>query len=333
MLALYRSGRQVEALESYRRARETLVAELGLEPGAGAAGARARDPAAGCEPRAAACTSPDGGGAPGLRSIILVDLSARSLDGIVQLGTTLALATPPRELLLIQTVPDADALASAGTALRAVRSALLDRGVDARAAVFTSLLPGADLARLAGEQDADLILAGAPEQLLEDGRVLGLLTHAPCDVGVVVGHAGEPGDVFVAFSGGEHDWAAVELGAWLARSSGSRLLLAGASVGPEGRDASRLLASASLAVQRGLGVDAEPVLVHPSPPRSSRRAAGAGVVCVGLPDGWRRDGLGATRNALATRADGPTILVRRGVRPAALAPRGAETRYTWTIAG
>ena len=33
MLALYRSGRQVEALEAYRRARRTLVDELGLEPG------------------------------------------------------------------------------------------------------------------------------------------------------------------------------------------------------------------------------------------------------------------------------------------------------------
>ena len=32
MLALYRSGRQVEALEAYRRARETLVDELGIEP-------------------------------------------------------------------------------------------------------------------------------------------------------------------------------------------------------------------------------------------------------------------------------------------------------------
>jgi YVTN family beta-propeller protein len=34
MLALYRSGRQVEALESYREARRTLDEELGLEPGA-----------------------------------------------------------------------------------------------------------------------------------------------------------------------------------------------------------------------------------------------------------------------------------------------------------
>jgi YVTN family beta-propeller protein len=33
MLALYRAGRQADALDAYRRARRTLVAELGLEPG------------------------------------------------------------------------------------------------------------------------------------------------------------------------------------------------------------------------------------------------------------------------------------------------------------
>ena len=33
MLALYRCGRQAEALEAYRHARDTLVDEIGIEPG------------------------------------------------------------------------------------------------------------------------------------------------------------------------------------------------------------------------------------------------------------------------------------------------------------
>ena len=50
MLALYRSGRQADALEHYRDARESMVEELGLEPGPRLAGARASDP--GTRPRA-----------------------------------------------------------------------------------------------------------------------------------------------------------------------------------------------------------------------------------------------------------------------------------------
>jgi DNA-binding SARP family transcriptional activator len=42
MLALYRSGRQVEALESYRDARRALDQELGLEPGSGYSNSSAR---------------------------------------------------------------------------------------------------------------------------------------------------------------------------------------------------------------------------------------------------------------------------------------------------
>jgi hypothetical protein len=97
-----------------------------------------------------------------------------------------------------------------------------------------------------------------------------------------------------------------------------------------GRDASRLLASASLAVQRTIGVAAEPLLVAPEPEALAAAAVGMGVVVVGLSSRWQQDGLGPARSALAAR-DGATLLVRRGLRPGGLAPAGHETRFTWTI--
>ena len=230
----------------------------------------------------------------------------------------------------------ADRLGALSRELEARRGVLEENGVTARAAAFTSLVPGADLARLTREQPVDLVLVDAPDDLLEDARVLALLEQAPCDVGVVagLGQGGPParaGPVFVPFAGAAHDWAAVELGAWIARNSGTGLRLAGAATGAQGRDASRLLASASIAVQRTLGVSAEPLLVAPEAHAVVEAADGAGLVVVGLTERWRRTGLGRVRTALATRASAPTVLVRRGTRPGGLAPRGSETRFTWTL--
>jgi hypothetical protein len=87
------------------------------------------------------------------------------------------------------------------------------------------------------------------------------------------------------------------------------------------RDASRLLARASLAVQRALGVDAEPLLIGPGIDGLLAAADDAALVVVGLTDRWRRDGLGATRAALV-----------EGARPGGLAPPESHTRFTWSIA-
>jgi hypothetical protein len=198
------------------------------------------------------------------------------------------------------------------------------------------MTPGADLARLAIEHDVDLLLVDAPGGLLEDARVLALLEQAPSDVAIV---AAPPSTsvtsvaerVLVPFGGTVHDWAAVELGAWLARNTNSALQLVGASEGSQGRDASRLLADASLAVQHAFGVPAEPLLVAPDPEALLAAASDAGAVVVGLTERWRREGLGATRTALATRGSAPTALIRHGVRPGGLAPRGTETQFTWTV--
>ena len=53
MLALYRSGRQAEALEAYRDARSALVEQIGVEPGAELRSCRTRS-----SPRTPRSTSP-----------------------------------------------------------------------------------------------------------------------------------------------------------------------------------------------------------------------------------------------------------------------------------
>jgi DNA-binding SARP family transcriptional activator len=334
MLALYRCGRQAEALETYRAGRAALVDELGIEPGPAL---RELERAIlrqdqSLAPAAASRFAPALSTTDRLRTLLVAPLGATGPEGLIALAETLA-RQPPREIVLAETVTDASELARVSRRLHESREALKKDGLEARAAAFTSATPGADLARLATEQDIDLVLSDAPEHLLEDGRLLTLLERAPCDVAVLVGSGELRGPVVVPFTGAAHDWTAVEIGAWLARNSGQPLRLAGASTSPEGRDASRLLASASLAVQHALGVPAEPLLVDPDPEALVSAVQDAGVVAIGLTERWRREGLGRTRTALATAGTVPVLLVRRGMRPGGLAPRESDTRFTWTLAG
>jgi DNA-binding SARP family transcriptional activator len=330
MLALYRAGRQAEALEAYRAARETLVSELGIEPSEELAELERailrHDPA--LSPEAPETAAPP----PPSRSVLAAALTSGALPALARLAGPLARRSD-HELVLAETVTSSAELEEVSARLRDLSGPLREEGATVRTAGFTSLAPGTDLARLAGEQDASLLLVDAPEGLLEDARVLSLLDDAPCDVAVVVGKApGADRSVLVPFSGFEHDWAAVELGAWLARSLERPLRLAGPSTGPSGRDASRLLASASLALQRVLGVEAEPVIVEPSPSALVEVARRSGLVVVGLTERWRREGLGSARTALAAAPELTTVLVRRGLRPGGLAPQAGQTRFTWTIA-
>ena len=55
------------------------------------------------------------------------------------------------------------------------------------------------------------------------------------------------------------------------------------------------------------------------------------LLVIGLSDRWRREGLGATRLAVARKASVPTLIVRRGLRPGGLAPRESLTRFTWSL--
>ena len=83
-------------------------------------------------------------------------------------------------------------------------------------------------------------------------------------------------------------------------------------------------------IQQLAGLAAEPVLVEPGRAGVLRAAEDAGLLVLGLSERWRSEGLGPVRSAIARAAPAPTLFVRRGTRPGALAPRGQQTRFAWS---
>ena len=339
MLALYRCGRQADALEAYRDARSALVEELGIEPGRSLQELERailrQDPSLDLDEATRATSwaqqTPE-------RAVLVVCLDEARLQALLDVAEPLA-RRPIHELIMARLVEDQADLTSVTARLHESRTAVAARGVATRAAAFTSTQPGEDIVRLASEQDVVLMLLDAPPGLLDQGvanaDLAAVLAGAPCDVALLVGRDGAAeGPVLVPFGGAEHDWVAVELGAWLAKARGVPLRLVGAAAVPETgkRDASRLLFHASLAVQGAVGVAAEPLLTPPGSEAILAASADAGLLVVGLSRRWHSEGLGAARLTLAREAKPPTLLVRRGLRPGGLAPRGKLTRYTWSIA-
>ena len=336
MTALYRSGRQAEALESYQDARRALVDGLGIEPSTALQDLERavlrQDPL--LDPEA---TRPAGVGEVAERSVLVAITDHARVDALFGVAEPLV-RHPPRAMILARLVADAAELGPASAWLEEQRAALETRGCVARAASFTATAPGEELARLATELDVDLLLAATTDGLLADGapdeQLTAVLEGTPCDVALLFPRkTTSAGPVLVPFGGAEHDWAAVELGAWLARAKDVPLRLAGAAAVPEHgkRDASRLLSHGALAVQRVLGISAEPLLTPPGEEGMLEASRDAGLLVVGLSTRWHREGLGPARLRLAREAAPATLLVRRGLRPGGLAPPASLTRFTWSI--
>jgi hypothetical protein len=287
------------------------------------------------------------------RSILVAPQDKTNLDALLTLAEPLANATPRREIILAQVVlpdrfvtgamRDADDVTRTAEQLNERRAELIGRGLAARAVAFTAVQPGQDYVRLASEEEVDLVLLDGRRPLLGEGVPRGavgeVLDRAPCDVAVLVERRDMPAvdaehPVMAPFGGGDHDWAALELAAWIAAATGAPLKLIGAAGGADGQgDASRLLASASLVVQQLAGIATEPVLVDPHEDGLLSVTAGAGLLVVGLSDRWRSEGLGPVRAAIAKAAQAPILFVRRGTRQGALAPRTGVTRFAWSYVG
>jgi nucleotide-binding universal stress UspA family protein len=287
------------------------------------------------------------------RAILVAPLDAKNMDSLLELAVPLARSEPNRELILVRLLepsriitglaPEERELAKAEEQLKLRGARLRAEGVWVRTAAFTSPLPEDDLVRMSEEHHVDFVLMDGRRPLLREGPPRGpvgtVLDRTSPDVAVLVEREstldlGPDRPVMVAFGGGEHDWSALELGAWIALARETPLVLLGSQAdAPEGgRDASKLLANASLVVQQLVGIPATSQLVRPGREGIVDAAANAGLLVLGLSPRWREEGLGEVRSQIARTIPAPTVFVRRGSRPGALAPAGDVTRFTWSRA-
>ena len=277
MLALYRSGRQSEALNAYQDARRVLVEEFGIDPSRDLQELERQmlrqDSALDLESATSSAAAP---AAPQARSILVLAADPTSSRLAVAVAGSLARSKVPHELILARLVaatpgsarraPRRDGRAPGNCALRWQRTVSrrgLPRSPRRRRARTPSVWPRSSPWTCCWSERE-------PSELREGGfdpDLLAILDGAPCDVAVFLEsrrHRAQPQATRLPSPSA----AASTTGRRSSWPRGSRARptpRCGSSAWPptpraERRDSSRLLATASLAVQSLVGVAAEPTL-------------------------------------------------------------------------
>ena len=326
MLALYRDGRQADALAAYRAARRRLVDEVGIEPGPGLRALEsailAQDPS--LAPGAQAAQP-----APQRAVLALMDPHAPEAAAVA-LGERLARRNG-HELIALALVSDPDDL---GAAAEPVERAACSGDRRARRRLHERRSRRgrrAPRGRAGGVGAARRPAGGAPARrrprrgARDDSRERGVRRRARGRRVARVGAAAGSGARSVR-----------RAHARLVRGRDRRLALRRSAAAPgrrarttwQGRepDPRECLARAAADV----GIAPEPELVDPGEEALLTAAAGASAIVAGLSERWTREGIGAVRLALARRAPCPVLLVRSGLRPGGLAPAHAMTSFTWS---
>ena len=172
-------------------------------------------------------------------TILVAPLEERNVDELLALALPLARTTPGAELVVVRALPPPRVPTSLSASDRELEQATreLERmraasGTPTHVAAFTSATRGDDVARLAADTRADLLLVDGRRPLLGGGgfggEIAALLARAPCDVAVLVERElvptlDEEHPVVVPFGDEGDDRGALELATRLADATGAPL--------------------------------------------------------------------------------------------------------------
>jgi class 3 adenylate cyclase len=204
------------------------------------------------------------------------------------------------------------------------------RGTEAKAITFRTDDPGTAIDKLSDREDVGVVIVGGDGDGPSAFSLSILRTASPETLLHAPGGSEEIEEIFVPFSGSDHDWVALELASHLARTLEAPIILVGSrsASNPVDEDASRLLASASLVVQQLTRIVPEPLLLPPGAGPLLQHLKPSSHLITGVPVDLEERGLGKARTELF-RSCAAATFVRSPTD--ANARRRTATRFSWTL--